>query len=262
MFLAMLDSLDFAALVVDRDQPRAEAKSAVAEITGAGIQLVMITGDGESTATSIAKRIGILKGHNDLVVTGDRLATMTDTALKAALPRIRVIARALPSDKERLIRISQELGLVVGMTGDGVNDAPALKAADVGIAMGSGTEVAREAGDIVILDNNIKSIGRAILYGRTIFDSIRKFIVFQLTMNLCAVGVSLIGPFIDIEKPVTVIQMLWVNIIMVYARALKKPRRKDSGDAPSFACAYNRLVFNCYLPSLSQTAIFQGAVRL
>lgn len=214
MYLAMPDSLDFAALVVISDEPRAEARSAVAEITGAGIQLVMITGDGESTATAIAKRIGILKDRDDLVLTGDRLATMTDTALKAALPRIRVIARALPSDKERLIRVSQELGLVVGMTGDGVNDAPALKAADVGFAMGGGTEVAREAGDIVILDNNIKSIGRAILYGRTIFDSIRKFIVFQLTMNFCAVGVSLIGPFIDIEKPVTVIQMLWVNIIM------------------------------------------------
>ena len=139
---------------------------------------------------------------------------MSDDEIKRRLPFIRVVARALPSDKSRLVRLSQELGLVTGMTGDGINDAPALKKADVGFAMGSGTEVAKEAGDIVILDDNIASIAKAVLYGRTIFKSIRKFIIFQLTMNLCAVGVSLIGPFIGIDTPVTVIQMLWINIIM------------------------------------------------
>ncbi|MFR6343458.1 MAG: HAD-IC family P-type ATPase, partial [Christensenellales bacterium] len=124
------------------------------------------------------------------------------------------VARALPSDKSRLVRLSQQQGLVVGMTGDGINDAPALKKADVGFAMGSGTEVAKEAGDIVILDDNFSSIAKAILYGRTIFKSIRKFIVFQLTMNLCAVGVSVFGPMLGVDTPVTVVQMLWVNMIM------------------------------------------------
>jgi len=124
------------------------------------------------------------------------------------------VSRALPSDKSRLVRLAQEAGLVAGMTGDGVNDAPALKRADVGFAMGDGTEIAKEAADIVILDNNISSIAKAVLYGRTIFKSIRKFIIFQLTVNFCAVGVSVIGPFIGVEAPVTIIQMLWINIIM------------------------------------------------
>ncbi len=208
------DSLAFLALVVISDEPRPEARAAVAEIRGAGVSVVMITGDGRSTAAAIARRVGIMDSERDLILSGDELRTLSDEALAVRLHDLRVICRALPSDKERLVRVSEAAGLVVGMTGDGVNDSPALKAADVGFALGSGTEVAREAGDIVILDDNIKSIGKAILYGRTIFDSIRKFIVFQLTMNLCAVGVSVLGPFIGIEAPVTVIQMLWVNLIM------------------------------------------------
>ena len=139
---------------------------------------------------------------------------MSDDEIKAVLPRLRVLARSLPRDKSRLVRISQDMGLIVGMTGDGVNDAPALKKADVGFAMGSGTEVAREASDIIILDDNFLSISKAILFGRTIFKSIRKFIIFQLTVNICAVGLSIVGPFIGIETPVTVIQMLWINMVM------------------------------------------------
>ncbi len=230
------EGLTFLSLTVISDEPRPEARAAVAEIRGAGIQFVMITGDGEETASAIAARVGITDNDDDLCISGQQLGAMTDEELRRALPRLRVIYRALPSDKERLVRVSGEAGLVVGMTGDGVNDASALRAADVGFAMGSGTEVAKEAGDIVILDNNVKSIGKAVLYGRTIFDSIRKFIVFQLTMNLSAVGVSIIGPFIGIEAPVTVIQMLWVNLIMDtlggLAFAGEAPRRDYMKEPP------------------------------
>lgn len=202
-------------LIAIRDRLRPDAAEAVATARRAGIQTVMITGDNPLTAESIARECGILyAGGPHLVLTGEDLSKMTDAELSDRIPQIAVVARALPTDKSRLVRLSQERGLVVGMTGDGINDAPALRAADVGFAMGSGTDAAREAGDIVITDDRFSSIMQAVLYGRTIFLSIRKFIVFQLSMNLCAVGVSLIGPFIGVETPVTVIQMLWVNIIM------------------------------------------------
>lgn len=203
-------------LIGIRDDVRPEAASAVRQVRNAGIQVVMITGDNRDTAAVIADEIGLLEnnGQHGEVLTSDDLAAMSDEELSAHLPKLRVVARALPTDKSRLVRLAQASGQVVGMTGDGINDAPALKKADVGFAMGGGTEVAKEAGDIVILDNNFASIAKAVLYGRTIFKNIRKFITFQLTMNLCAVGVSLIGPFIGIDTPVTVMQMLWINIIM------------------------------------------------
>ena len=174
----------------------------------------MITGDNKETATNIAKEVGLIQSHNDLVITSSELNQKSDDEVKQILPNLRVVARSLPQDKSRLVRLSQELNLVVGMTGDGVNDAPALKKADVGFAMGSGTEVSKEASDIVILDDNFKSISQAILFGRTIFKSIRKFIIFQLTVNICAVSLSIIGPFIGVDTPVTVIQMLWINMVM------------------------------------------------
>ncbi len=203
-----------------RDEVRPEARAAVRQVREAGVQVVMITGDNRETAAAIAREAGLLDEHapggvpKHAVLTSAELNGMDDDEVKRLLPSLRVVARALPNDKSRLVRLAQELDLVAGMTGDGINDAPALKKADVGFAMGSGTEVAKEAGDIVILDDNIASIAKAILYGRTIFKSIRKFIIFQLTMNLCAVGISIIGPFIGIDTPVTVIQMLWINIIM------------------------------------------------
>lgn len=207
--------LTFVAMAGIRDEIRSEVPQAVKEVQNAGVQVVMITGDHRDTAVAIAKDCGLLgESDSNSVITSAELARITDEQVKSVLPRLRVVARALPTDKSRLVRLAQESSLVTGMTGDGINDAPALKKADVGFAMGSGTEVAKEAGDIVILDNNFASIAKAIRYGRTIFKSIRKFVVFQLTMNLCAVGVSLTGPFIGIDTPVTVVQMLWVNIIM------------------------------------------------
>ena len=208
-------TLTLVALVGIRDSLRPETKNAVETVRRAGIRTVMITGDNRETAVAIARECGILTGKDEeVVLTGSDMEEMTDDDLSAVMKSLCVVARALPTDKSRLVRIAQKMGLVVGMTGDGVNDATALKRADVGFAMGSGTEVAKEAGDIVILDNRFLSIVRAILYGRTIFHSIRKFLVFQLTMNFCAVCVSLIGPFIGVEAPVTVTQMLWINIII------------------------------------------------
>ena len=196
------------------DRLRPEAPEAVATLRRAGIHVVMMTGDNRDTARAIAKECGILGNGVDTVLDSEELSRMSDSRLSESLPRVGVIARALPTDKSRLVRLSQKADLVVGMTGDGINDAPALKRADIGFAMGAGTQVAKDAGDIIIMDNNLRSIARAVLYGRTIFKSIRKFITLQLTMNLCAVGVTMICPFLGVESPVTVVQMLWINLIM------------------------------------------------
>lgn len=211
-----LNNIIFVSLVAIRDKIRKEVPQAINRVQGAGIGVVMITGDNPDTARAIAKDTGIISpfSKRDVVLTGNELDQMSDEELRNILPSLAVVARALPSDKSRLVRIAQEKGYVVGMTGDGINDSPSLKMADVGFGMGSGTEVAKEACDIVIGDNNFVSIAKAILYGRTIFESIRKFIIFQLTMNFAAVGISLLGPLIGIDNPVTVTQMLWVNIIM------------------------------------------------
>lgn len=203
-----------------RDEVRPESIKAIKEVHRAGVQVIMITGDRKETAVAIAKDAGILRKETDMVFTSDELAAMSDKEIKKVLRRIRVIARALPSDKSRLVRLAQERGLVVGMTGDGVNDSPALKKADVGFAMGGGTEVAKEAGDIVILDDNFLSIDKAILYGRTIYNSIRKFVVFQLTINVAAVLISFICPLLQLANPLSVTQILWVNLVMDTLAAL------------------------------------------
>lgn len=235
-----LSNLSLVGILGIRDDVRPEAVEAIKEVEQAGIHVVMVTGDRKETAVAIAKEAGLIKTDSDVVLTSDELKNISDDELKKILPNIKVISRALPMDKSRLVRIAQEINLVVGMTGDGVNDAPALKNADVGFAMGSGTEVAKEAGDIVILDDNFNSIAKAVLYGRTIFNSIRKFIMFQLSINVSAVAISLVGPFIGIDKPLSITQILWVNLVMDTLAALafggepalekymrEKPKRRD-----------------------------------
>lgn len=196
-----------------KDEVRKEAIEGLKLVKNAHINTIMITGDNKNTAQAIAEELGMIE-YDSIIITSDELNRLSDEEIKKIFPKLKVVARALPKDKSKLVKIARELDLVVGMTGDGVNDAPALKQADVGFAMGSGTEVAKEASDIVILDDNFLSISKAILFGRTIFKSIRKFIVFQLTVNMCAICLSIIGPFIGIETPITVIQMLWVNMVM------------------------------------------------
>ena len=204
----------FLGLILIKDEVRKEAITGVDLVKDAHIQVVMITGDNKETAMAIAKETHIIESAHDLVLTSEELNRMNDEEVKKMIPHLKVLARALPLDKSRLVKLSKEMNLVVGMTGDGVNDAPALKKADVGFAMGSGTEVSKEASDIVILDDNFLSIAKAILFGRTIFKSIRKFIIVQLSINFCALSLSIIGPFIGIDTPVTVVQMLWINMVM------------------------------------------------
>ncbi len=207
------EELTLVGLVGIRDDLRPDVKMAVSDMRRAGIQTVMITGDKKETALAIAREAGIVEDEG-VVITSDEMKKMTDAQLAGVMPKLRVVARALPGDKSRLVRIAQKIGNVTGMTGDGVNDLAALRASDVGFAMGSGTDIAKEAGDIVILDDNFASIKKAVLYGRTIYKSIKKFVAFQITINIAAMSVLVLGPIIGVAKPLGVIQMLWVNLVM------------------------------------------------
>lgn len=208
------ENLVYLGFITLKDELRKEASEGIRIIKEAGVNVIMITGDAKDTAKNIAIDCGIINNPNDLILTSEELNKMNDLDIKKLIPRLKVIARALPQDKSHLVSILEDMNYIVGMTGDGVNDAPALKKANVGFAMGSGTEVAKEASDIVILDNNILSISKAILYGRTIFKSIRRFVIYQLTVNMTALFLSIIGAYIGVSTPITIIQMLWLNMIM------------------------------------------------
>ncbi len=281
-----LKNITLLGFIVLADSIRENVLEGINLVKSASIQTIMITGDNKETAVSIARELNLIESSDDIVITSDKLDKMTNEEIIKIFPKIRVIARAMPSDKSRLVNIAHEQGMVCGMTGDGVNDAPALKKADVGFAMGSGTEVAKEASDIVILDNNFMSIAQSVLYGRTIFKSIRKFIICQLTINLCSLTVSIIGPFIGIPVPITVVQMLWINMIMdtlsglafSYEPALndymKEPPKKKSdhiinrymvsqilvtGIYSSIICIFfmkSSIINNIYTPISKLTAIF------
>lgn len=198
-----------------RDNVRTDAVETVEILNNAGIQVVMVTGDAEETAVAIAKEAGILKdGQNDVVLTHEELEQMSDEELKKKLPNLRVVSRAKPLDKKRLVSISQQLDNVCGMTGDGVNDAPALKQADIGFAMGDGTAVAQEAGDVVILNNSLTSIKDCVLNSRTMSKSVGKFLIFQLTVNISTLLMNIIAPILGWTEPFSIVQILWINLIM------------------------------------------------
>lgn len=208
------------ALVAISDPVRADVPAAVQECLTAGIDVKIVTGDTPATAAEIARQIGLLDVKNEkvkserCVLTGPEIAAMSDGELQARARDIVIIARARPMDKQRLVQALQRCGEVVAVTGDGTNDAPALKAAHVGLSMGDGTAVAKEASDITILDNSFASIGRAVMWGRSLYRNIQRFILFQMTVNVCACLTVLVGSFMGTDAPLTVTQMLWVNLIM------------------------------------------------
>lgn len=204
----------FVTLVSIRDDVRKDVKASIQKMHRAGVNVTMVTGDVLTTAKAIAKEAGLINSSSDICITHEELAKMSDGELMKALPNLKVVARAVPSDKERLVAVSRSIGEVVGMTGDGVNDASALHKADVGFAMGSGTEVAKEAGDIIILNDSLTSIADAIMYGRTMSKSVKKFIIFQLTVNVSTVFTAVLGPILGWAEVFTIVQILWINMIM------------------------------------------------
>lgn len=220
----------FICLISIRDNARQEVKPTVEVLKNAGVGLTMVTGDLISTATAIAKEIGLVKTDEDICITHEELDRMSDERILEILPRLKVVARAVPSDKERLVRIARSAGEVVGMTGDGINDASALHKADVGFAMGDGTEVAKEAGDIIIQNNSLTSIADAIKYGRTMSKSVKKFLIFQLTVNVSTVFTAILGMILGWRTIFLTIQVMWINMIMdnLAAIALGQEAARDS----------------------------------
>ncbi len=200
------------------DPIRPEVPTAIQACRDAGIAVKVVTGDNAETAKEIARQIGLWDLQDDEVphahMSGQEFAALEGDELQAAVRNLKVLSRARPMDKTRLVTTLQAMGEVVAVTGDGTNDAPALNYANVGLAMGSGTDIAKEASDIVLLDNSFRSIVNAVMWGRSLYQNIQRFILFQLTINVAALGIALLGPFIGVEFPLTVIQMLWVNLIM------------------------------------------------
>lgn len=209
--------LTFLGIAAISDPVREDVPAAVAEVTGAGIKIKIVTGDTPGTAKEIGRQIGLWDDSVDTerqITTGPEFAAMSDAEVLERVGDLKIIARARPMDKKRLVEALQTHGEVVAVTGDGTNDAPALKAAQVGLSMGDGTAVAKEASDITIIDNSFASIGRAVMWGRSLYLNIRRFILFQLTVNVVACFIVMCGAFLGLESPLTVTQMLWVNLIM------------------------------------------------
>ncbi|MDE6741120.1 MAG: calcium-translocating P-type ATPase, PMCA-type, partial [Muribaculaceae bacterium] len=211
------EALKFLGIVAISDPVRADVPDAVREVTEAGIKVKIVTGDTPGTAKEIGRQVGIWDDAVDddrNIITGVEFEALSDAELKERVSDLKIIARARPMDKKRLVETLQGNNEVVAVTGDGTNDAPALKAAHVGLSMGDGTSVAKEASDITIVDNSFSSIGRAVMWGRSLYQNIQRFILFQMTVNVAACFIVLAGAFMGTESPLTVTQMLWVNLIM------------------------------------------------
>ncbi len=209
--------LVFLGIVAISDPVRADVPDAVREVIDAGVKVKIVTGDTPGTAKEIGRQIGLWNDATDTdrnIITGVELAELTDDQLLKRVGDMKIIARARPMDKKRLVEALQHNGEVVAVTGDGTNDAPALKSAHVGLSMGDGTSVAKEASDITIVDNSFSSIGRAVMWGRSLYQNIQRFILFQMTVNVAACLIVLAGAFMGMQSPLTVTQMLWVNLIM------------------------------------------------
>ena len=210
-------NLTFLGIVAISDPVRLDVPDAVKEVTDASIKVKIVTGDTPGTAKEIGRQIGLWNDNIDNdrnIITGVEFAELSDKQLKERVGDLKIIARARPMDKKRLVEALQANNEVVAVTGDGTNDAPALKSAHVGLSMGDGTSVAKEASDITIIDNSFSSIGRAVMWGRSLFQNIQRFILFQMTVNVTACFIVLFGAFMGMQSPLTVTQMLWVNLIM------------------------------------------------
>ena len=233
------DGLVFLGIAAISDPVRADVPEAVGEVLNAGVKIKIVTGDTPGTAKEIGRQIGLWNDTTDTggeIATGPEIAAMTDDELRRRVEDLKIIARARPLDKKRLVEALQAHNEVVAVTGDGTNDAPALKAAHVGLSMGDGTSVAKEASDITIIDNSFSSIVRAVMWGRSLYKNIQRFLLFQLTVNVAACLLVLCGSFIGAESPLTVTQMLWVNLIMdtfgAMALASLPPSRSVMLDKP------------------------------
>lgn len=208
--------LEFVGVAAIADPVRSDVPRAIKECMAAGIGVKVVTGDTPGTAREIARQIGLWNDGDTerQIITGPEFEALTDDEVAERAPQLKIIARARPMDKKRLVEALQQQGDVVAVTGDGTNDAPALKAAHVGLSMGDGTSVAKEASDITIIDNSFSSIGKAVMWGRSLYQNIQRFLLFQLTVNVTACLLVLCGAFLDTESPLTVTQMLWINLIM------------------------------------------------
>lgn len=211
-----IDDLHMMGIVGIEDPVRTDVPAAIEDCLNAGVQVKIVTGDAPGTAKEIGRQLGLWKPEDtdEKILIGTELAAMSDEELKKRLPLVKIISRARPNDKERAVRILKDLDYVVAVTGDGTNDAPALNAANVGLSMGDGTAVAKEASDMTIIDNSFSTIANAVMWGRSLYKNIKRFILFQMTVNVAACLIVLIGAFLGAESPLTVTQMLWVNLIM------------------------------------------------